>query len=523
MHSNSKGDIRVINYRTNKSNGLQTDVNTNAGTSPLKISLNDPVYNIQIDTLKEPIISSETSPIVVEPIQEQKSVKSIETDSRNEYHLSENSGNASQVTEQVRTNQTEDRKDDVKDEQVTDQVLIIDESITSKQTEFTIPFKKPNSVNGEDFKYNDNEAMKKDIVKAIQNINGDVEQSDPQLNFKSMLSDKPLKIIDTGSIDIERQESYQPSGHGHSNFKNQQLSNKPLRLFGYNPSNFGSLYDTQIDYNRPSQIQQPPNLVNNDYFTGFDSNGDNVKPHAYDSSGMYISQPSSTSQTGNYKGNKKYNIPTPIPTQPLYYYDPNSMIMLPVYTDMIQPTYPIVNKPQPFQQIDSNKNGFNLMQILSGGSFYKGSEQAEGTQQITVKDQITKQEFNKVEKTKPTETYDKSKLQQSVMFYLNPGESPIDFKSIISHPMQIPFGQQPQADCNGQKLRASSGKADKPLQPIPLCSDCVPALGLMGLQSTKSAVIQPKKSTITPQIMPIWNGKNVSKLSYLILPNPITK
>lgn len=524
---NSKEDVRVINYRTNKSNGLQTDINTNSDPLPLKISLNDPVYNIQIDTLKEVITSSESSPIVVEPIQEQNSLKSMDMDSKNEYNL-ESADNITQVTEQVNTNQTEDRKDDLKEEQATDdQILIQEEGITSKQTEFTIPFKKPNPVNGDDIKYNDNEAMKKDIIKVIQNINGGHEQSNQQLNFKNMLSesDKPLKTVSVDLKDIERQKS-SSSSHGHSNFKSQQLSNKPLRLFGYNPSHFGSLYDMQIDYNRQSQIQQPPNLVNQGYFAGFATHGDEVKIQAYDSSGTYISQPSSTSQTVSYKGNKKYNVPAPAPapisTQPLYYYDPNSMIMLPVYTDMIQNTYPIVNKPQSFQsQVDSNKNSLNLMQILSGGNFYKGSEQAEGSQQMPVKDPIIKQEFNKLEK--PSETYDKSKLSQTVMFYLNPGESPIDLKSLISNPIQLPFGQQPQADCNGQKLRVPTVKGDKPLQPIPLCSDCVPALGLMGLPSTKSAVIQQKKSIISPQIMPIWNGKNASKLSYLILPNPITK
>jgi len=372
----------------------------------------------------------------------------------------------------------------------------------------------------------------------IQNINGEHGQSDPRLNFKSTLSDKPLKIVETDSIQMEQQESYQPT-HGHSKFKSQQLSNKPLRLVGYNPSVFGSLYDTQVNYNRPSQIQQPPNLFNQGYFAGFGTHGD-IKQQAYDNSGVYYSQPSSTSpQPGNYKGNKKSNLPTP--TQPLYYYDPNSMVMLPVYTNMIQNDYSITeNKPQPTQpQADSGKNGFNLMQILSGGSFYKGSEQAEGSQQMAVKDSI-KPEYNKFEKSKPIEkhekskplethdkpkpleTQDKLKTPQTLMFYLNPGEPPIDLKSLTSSPMQLTFGQQPQSDCNGKTLKTPTVKSNKPLQPIPLCSDCVPALGFMGLPSTKSAV-QQKKSIATPQVMPIWNGQTVSKLNYLILPTPITK
>ncbi|XP_026812470.1 uncharacterized protein LOC113553364 [Rhopalosiphum maidis] len=538
--ADSNGDIRIVNYRVDKSNGLQTDVNTNVGASPLKISLNNPVYNIQTDILKESTLSSEASPIVVEPLntQEQKSSKPIEMDSRDEYNLAESTEKLTKLTELISTNQTEDRKDDVKDEQVTDQVLIQDEGITIKQTEFTIPFKKPSPVSTDDLKINDDEAIKKDIVKMIQNINGEHGQLDPQLNFKSALPDKPLKMVETDSIEMEQQESYQPS-HGHSKFKSQQLSNKPLRLVGYNPSIFGSLYDTQVNYNRPSQIQQPPNLFNQGYFAGFGTRGD-IKQQAYDNSGIYYSQPSSTSpQPGNYKGNKKSNLPTP--TQPLYYYDPNSMVMLPVYTNMIQNDYSIAeNKPQPPQpQTDSGKNGFNLMQILSGGSFYKGSEQAEGSQQMAVKDSI-KPEYNKFEKSKPIEkhekskplethdkpkpleTQDKSKTPQTLMFYLNPGEPPIDLKSLTSSPMHLTFGQQPQSDCNGKTLKPPTVKSNKPLQPIPLCSDCVPALGFMGLPSTKSAV-QQKKSIATPQVMPIWNGQTVSKLNYLILPTPITK
>jgi len=528
--------LRVENYRVDKFNGLQTDVSTNVGASPFKISLNNPVYNTQTDASKESTLSSEASPIVVEPIntQEQKSSKSIEIDSRDEYNLAEGTDKGIKLTEQVSTNQTEDRKD----EQTTDQILTQDEGITIKQTEFTIPFKKPNPINTEDFKYNDEEAMKKDIVKMIQNINGDHEQSDPQLHFKSTLSNKPLKVVETDTMDMEQQESYQPS-HGQSKFKTQQLSNKPLRLVGYNPSIFGSLYDTQVNYNRPSQIQQPPNSFNQGYFAGFGTHGD-IKHQAYDNSGIYYTQPSLTPQPVSYKGNQKSNLVTP--TQPLYYYDPNSMVMLPVYTNMIQNDYSITEiKPQPTQpQADTGKSGFNLMQILSGGSFYKGLEQAEGSQQMTVKDSI-KPEYNKFEKSKPLETHDKSKPTethdktkpsetqdklkppQTLMFYLNAGEPPVDLKSLTSSPMHLTFGQQPQADCNGKTLKTSTIKANKPLQPIPLCSDCVPALGIMGLPSTKSAVVQQKKSIATPQVMPIWNGQTVSKLNYLILPTPITK
>jgi len=556
--ADSNGDLRIVNYRVDKSNELQTDVNVQNGASPLKISLNNPVYDTQTDISNEPTVSSEVSPIVVEPIntQDQISSKPIEMNSKDEYNMAESTEKATKLTEHVGTNQTEDRKDEVKEEQATDQVLIQDEGITTKQTEFTIPFKKPNPVNTDDFKYNDNEAMKKDIVKMIQNINGDHEQSDPRLNFNSALSDKPLKVVETDSIEMERQESHQPS-HGHSKFKNQQLSNKPLRLIGYNPSIFGSLYDTQVSYNSPSQIQQPPNTFNQGYSAGFGTHGD-IKQHAYDNSGTYYTQPSSTSQPGSYKGSQKSTLQTQ--TQPLYYYDPNSMVMLPVYTNMIQNDYSITeNKPRPTQQqADSGKSGFNLMHILSGGSFYKGSEQADSSQQMTVKDSI-KPEYNKFEKSKPLETHDKFKLlethdkskplethdkskpleahdkskpletqdklkpPQTLMFYLNPGEPPIDLKSLTSSPMHLTIGQQPQADCNGKTLKTPTVKANKPLQPIPLCSDCVPALGYVGLPSTKSAVAQQKKSIATPQVMPIWNGQTVSKLNYLILPTPISK
>jgi len=563
--TDSNGDLRIVNYRVDKSNGLPTDINTKNDASPLKISLNNPAYDTQTDVSNESTMSSESSPIVVEPIstQEPISSKPIEMDSKDQYNLAESTEKVTKLTEHVGTNQTEDRKDDVKDEQATDQVLIQDEGITIKQTEFTIPFKKPNPVNTDDFKYNDNEAMKKDIVKMIQNINGDHEQSDPRLNFNSALSDKPLKIVETDSIEMERQESHQPS-QGHSKFKNQQLSNKPLRLIGYNPSIFGSLYDTQVSYNSPSQIQQPPNTFNQGYSVGFGTHGD-IKQQAYDSSGIHYTQPSSTSQPGSYKGSQK----STLQTQPLYYYDPNSMVMLPVYTNMIQNDYSIIeNKPRPTQQqADSGKSGFNLMHILSGGSFYRGSEQAEGSQQMTVKDS-KKPEYNKFEKSKPLETHDKFKLlethdkskpleahdkskplethdkskpleahdkskpletrdklkpPQTLMFYLNPGEPPIDLKSLTSSPMHLTIGQQPQADCNGKTLKTPTVKANKLLQPIPLCSDCVPALGYLGLPSTKPAAVQQKKSIATPQVMPIWNGQTVSKLNYLILPTPISK
>ncbi|XP_022177310.1 uncharacterized protein LOC111038491 [Myzus persicae] len=547
--ADSNGDMRIVNYRVDKSKELQTEVNTKVDASPLKISLNNPMHDTQTDVPKESTVSKEASPIVVEPLntQEQISSKPIEMNSKDEYNLADITEKATKLTEDiVSTNQTEDRKDDVKDEQATDQVLIQDEGITIKQTEFTIPFKQPNPVNTDDFKYNDDEAIKKDIVKMIQNINGDHEQSDPRLNFNSALSDKPLKVVETDSIEMEKQESYQPS-NGYSKFKSQQLSNKPLRLVGYNPSIFGSLYDTQVNYNRPSQIQQPPNSFNQGNFVGFGTHGD-IKQQTYDSSGIYYSQPSSTSQPGSYKGNQKSTLQTQ--TQPLYYYDPNSMVMLPVYTNMIQNDYSITeNKPRPTQQpAESGKSGFNLMHILSGGSFYKGSEQAESSQQMAVKDSI-KPEHNKFEKSKPLETQDKFKLlethekskplethdkskpletqdkskpQQTLMFYLNPGEPPIDLKSLTSSPMHLTFSQQPQADCNGKTLKSPTVKANKPLQPIPLCSDCVPALGYVGLPNTKSAAVQQKKSIATPQVMPIWNGQTVSKLNYLILPTPIT-
>jgi hypothetical protein len=516
--------LHIVNYHANKSNGLPIDVNNEAGASPLKISLNNQVYKPEIYASKEPIGSSEVSPIIVEPmiIQEQKSSKSMEMDSKDEYHLAETTDKVTQSTEEISSNQTEDRKDDIRDDQSTDQILIQEEEITTKPTEFTVPFTKPHPVNTVDFKYNDNEAMKKDIVKVIQNLNVNQEQYDPHLNFKSPLSDKPLKIVGADSMEKEQQQSHQPS-HGHSNFKSQQLSNKPLRLYGYNPSVFGSLYDMHVDYNRPPQIQQPPNSLNQGQFTGYEAHRDDVKPQTYESSGIHLSQSSSIFQS-DYKENQKYNTPTIKIPQPLYYYDPNAMVMLPIYTNMIPNSYPLVqNKPQPSQsQANSGKNNFNLMHILSGGSFYKGSEQAESSQQLTVKD-IIKQESNKLEKLKPTETHDKSKTPQTVMFYLNPGESQVDLKSFTSSPLQLSYNQQAPHDCNGQNHKTPAVKSDKLLQPIPLCSDCVPALGLMGLSNTKPAEIQQKKSVISPQVMPIWNGQNASKYNYLILPTPITK
>lgn len=547
--ADSNGDVSVVNYRTDKSSGLPAvTVNIREDVSPFKVSLNSPVYiNRQTVASKESNVLR-SSPIVVEPIntQEQKSPKSIEIDSRDEYRVIENVSKATQLTEQVNANQTEDRKDDVKDEQITEQIVIQDEGITNTQTEFTIPFKKPNPVNADDFKDNDDEAIKKNIVKAIQNINEDHEQFDPQINFKSVLSDKPLKIISADSMEKERLESYRPNQEN-SNFKNQQLSNKPLRLFGYNPSIIGSLYDMQTEYNRPSQLQQPPNVNNKGYTASFGIQSDNAKSQTHhDSSGMHFSHQSPTIQTVGHKGNQKSNAPTQ--TQPLYYYDPNSMVMLPIYTNMIQNTYPFADykpfsiQPQPAQPLPTQsqltqlqppqlqaiqpQRGFNLMHILSGGSFHKGSEQAEGSQQTAVKDKesLIKQESNKLENLKPSETYDKSKPPQTVMFYLNPGETPIDLKSLTSSPVQLAFSQQLQADCNGQNSKEPpTVKADNPLQPIPLCSDCVPALGLLGLPSLKLAAIQQKKSIIAPQVMPIWNGYNVSKLNYLILPSPINK
>lgn len=494
--------------------------------------------------------------------QEQKYGKSIQMDSRNEYQLVKSTDKSIPLTAQKSINETEDRKDEIKDEQTTDQISIQDEGTTTiKQMEFTVPFKKPNPVNANDFKFNNNEDIKKEIVKVIQNINGEYEQSDPQLlHFKSVLSNKPLKIFGLNSGEIDQQNHY-----GHSNFKSQQLSNKPLKLFGYNPSTFTSLYDMQANYNRPSQIQQQLTPFNQGYSVGYEIHEDNVKPPTYDNSGIYLAQPNLIFENGNYKENQKYNVPTPT-QQPLYYYDPNSMVMLPIYTNMIQnaypysienkrqqaypfvdnkrpPAYPFIenkpqsvyptveNKPQSARPIvennpqplaDSNKSGFNLMQMLSGGNFYKSSEQTESSQQTMAIKESVKQETNNFEKSK-SETYDKSKPQQTLMLYLNPSETPIDLKSLTSGPIQFTLGQQPQTNCDNKKSKPLPVKTEKPLQPIPLCSDCVPALGLMGLPSTKSTAIQQNKSIGSPQVMPLWNGSNLSKLNYLILPTPITK
>lgn len=557
-------EVRAINYRVDKSNELQADVNGNTNSTPYQISLNNPIYSTQDNDSKELMMSPKTTPIVVEPIgtQEQILSKSIEGDSVNEQKQTESIDKVTQLMEQINSNQTEDRNDDLKYEQATDQVIVQDEDLANTPTEYTIPFKKPNFISAEDFKYISNEAVKQSMVnKVLHNLNEDHEQSNPQLNFKSELSDKPLKIVNADSMETERKESYQPS-HGHSSFKSQQLSNKPLRLFGYNPSVFGSLYDMQLDYNRPSQIQQPPNTFKQGYFAGLKAQSDNnkqqVQPqlqkqtHAYENSGMYISQPQtqtqtqstsaqqeaqaqsydssgiyfshpiSTLQTGDYKGNKKNIVPTP--TQQLYYYDPSSMAMLPVYTNVIQNTYPIAEtKPHPTPQADSNKNGFNLLQILSGGTFYKGPEQSEIIQQTTVKDSIVSQESTKLQKLKPSETtHDKVKPPQTVMFYMNPSNSQVDSKPFTS-PTQLTFGQQPQTDCNGLTHKAPGHKIEKPLQPIPLCADCKPALALLGLPSSRSTVIQQKKSILSPQVLPLWNGQNVSKRNFLVLPNPISK
>lgn len=515
------GEVRFVSYRADKSNGLQMNVDYQNGASPFMISLNNPTYSVpQINTSDEPAASSESSPIVVEPIadtQEQKSLKSIEVDAA----MTESTDKVAQLIEQLSTNRTEDRNDDVKEEQqVTDQIIIQEDDATEKQTEFTIPFKQPNPVSADDFKYdNDDEALKKNIVKVIQNINGGGhdERSDSQMNFKSDISDKPMKIIGTdSSTETERQpqETYRPSQE-HSSFKSQQLSNKPLRLIGFNPSIFGSLYETQPVHNKPSKVQQIPYQQPSN--AGF-HNSEDVKPlNAYDSSGTYVSQQSSNIHAGSHQ---KYTLPL---TQQLYHYDPNSNSMIPVYTtNMIQNMIPVAeSKPQPPPQADSNKNGFNFMQILSGGTFYnKGSEQqADGSQQQTAtKDKVTKHEHNKMEKSKPPPP------QQTVMFVLNPGETPIDLKSFTSSPMQLTFGHQPQADCNNPKHKTPAVKIDKTLQPIPLCTDCVPTLALMGMPNAKpAAAVQQKKSIASPQVIPLWNGKNDSKLNYLILPTPITK
>lgn len=510
----SRRDMKVVSYRTEKSDGLQS--NGNYENLPYRFSLNSPQQNY---TTKELTASSEAPPIVVEPLNtpDQQSSKSDKGDSRNEFQRTESVTNVPHFTEQVNTNQTKDRNDNIKDEPATDQIQIQDDDMAVKKIEFTVPFKKPNPVNTDDFKYVNDETIKQNIVnKVIQNINEDHDQYKSQLSFESPLSDKLLKVVNVDSIETERQ-NYQPSHDGHSNFKSQHLSNKPLRLLGYNPSAVHSLYDMEAHYNLPSQIQQPPSSFIQGYAAGLEAHSDNIRPQSQtqDNSGMYFSQPTSTIHVGNYKGNQKYN-------EPLYYYDPATMSMLPipVYTNMIQNSYSQAeNKPNPTLPADPNKNGFNLMEILSGGSFYKGTEQAEVPQQTAVKGSIVKHESHKLEKVKPSEkvkpldtTNNKIKPLQTLV-YVNPDDTSI----------QLTYGQQPQADCKGQTHKAPALRVDKPLQPIPLCTNCKPALALMGLPSTKLARIQQKKSVASPQIVPLWDGQHVSKFNYLILPNPMTK
>lgn len=513
--------MKAVSYRTEKSNGDHEN-------SPYRISLDNSQQN---DMRKELPSSSVSSPIVVEPLQtqDQKSSRSNEDDSGNEFQRTESVNNVPHITEQLNTNQTEDRNDNIKDEPATDHVLIQDNNTAVKPLQIRIPYKKPDPENADDFKYINEEAMKQSIVnKVIQNIN-EHHDEESQLNFKSSLSDMPLKLVSVDSIETERQKYYPPSPE-QSSPKSQPLSDMPMRLFGYDPSIVGSLYNMQVHYDRPSQIQQPPNTVNQGYKTGLEAHSDDIRPQpqTHDSSGAYFSQPISTIQVGSYKGNQKH-------AEPLYYYDPVSMSMLqlPVYTNMLQNTYlqQQDNKANPTPPINSNKNnGFNLMQILNGGSFYRGTEQAEVSQQTAVKDSIVKQDLHKQEKAKPSEKvkltdtkHNKIRPQQPLMFYMGPDNKPFNLNSFASNPTQFSYGQQPQADCNGQSHKAPALKVDKPLQPIPLCSECNPTLALMGLSSSTSAMIQQKKSSASPQRLPLWDGQHVSKINYLIFPNPITK
>ncbi|XP_050431878.1 uncharacterized protein LOC126840283 [Adelges cooleyi] len=502
----------------------------NAAVSSFSAGQSGPVYKADAQT-----------PIVVQPIDsqaQQKTSKSIDVASKNEESGNKEGASAEQAG-------TEDRQDDDK-EVSQEQVFVQDKDETMKQpTEFTIPFKKPNSVGADDIKYGgaDDEAMKKDIVKVIQNINGagiasyGSEQSDSQLNFKSGLTDKPMKTVNVDSAEADHADGQQQA---HINFKSQQLSNKPLRLFGYNPwSTFGQAYD--VDNNRPPQVAS---AAVGGYYAGYGE--DSVKTLSSFDLGpaySYLTGPTAYQYAGGsgagYKGgSQKYNSAA---AQQLYYYDPSSMLMVPIYTNPISggQTYQTYTEngvnakpqqqPQPQQQPAAQtetgtKKGFNLMQILSGGTFYKGSsEQAEGSQTTAVKDVPTKQEVAKPDKQKLSDEYDKTKQLQTLMLYLNPADGPLDIKSLTSSPIQLMLGQQPpQNDCV-PKTKTPAVK-EKPLQPIPLCSDCVPALGLIGLPNTKSVAIQTKKSSAPqPQVMPIWNGSNISKLNYLILPNPITK
>ncbi|XP_050540860.1 uncharacterized protein LOC126905321 [Daktulosphaira vitifoliae] len=500
---------------------------------------NGPVYNAQTES-QTPIVVESTVPQI-----QQKSSKSIESESNDE------SNKTSEKIDLTVSGRTEDRQDDDDKDSTQEQVYVQDKDESMKQpSEFTIPFKKPNTVGVDDVKYDstDEEVMKKDIVKVIQNINGaglySMDHSNSHSHMKNGMSEKPMKIFNSDSIESDHVDIHSQlnNGESHINFKSQQLSNKPLRLFGYNPfSTVGSTYDMDI---KPQPIL---GNVHGSYFYGDDA-VKNVP--TYDANPMYSYYPPVYQypglSSGGYKGGlSKYNSAA---SQQLYYYDPNSMLMIPIYPNTINGQTGgyqqfmdngINTKPQPSAtQLDMpNKKGFNLMQILNGGTYYKSAiEQAEGSQTTMVKDMPATQESNKQEpiktdKPKAPSDDDKSKPVQTLMLYLSPNDSPLDLKKLSTSPIQLMVSQQPlQNNCSPKNKTPVVKEKPLPL-PIPLCSDCVPALGLIGLPNTKAPIAvqtkisaaSPTTTTPQPQIMPIWNGQNTSKFNYLILPNPITK
>lgn len=362
--SDSNGTIQTVNYITDNSSILQTDINTNASASLFKLFLNNSIHS------KQQINDSENStvlPIYVNPKNIQQ--KPVKVDSRD--HLVESIDNTTQLNEKITTYQPEDRLYDAEDEQVTYQTLIQNDGVTNKKFDTTIPFEKLSPINADDLKYFDDEVLKQSIIKVLHDIK-DSEQSDPKLHLMSLFYTKLLKVTDAMKTKLE--ESCEPK------------LNKPLRLLGYNPETVGSLYNMKVHYNQASQTQQP-------HFPGFDNRSHNVKqPQIY---------ASSTTQPISNQENQKYLAPITY-TQQIYYYDPNTRIMFPIPNNIIKNTYPFVeNKPlkTPPTPAEPRKR-FSLMNFFRGSG--KRSQQMNDSHSIVSFDPQTKVDYKTSDKT-PTD------------------------------------------------------------------------------------------------------------------------
>lgn len=409
--SDSNGTVQTVNYSTDNSSGLQTDIYTNASASLFKLLLNNSIHSNQQINNSE---NSTMLPIYVNPKNtEQKSV-----DSRD--HLVESVDNITQLNEQITTYQPEDRLYDAKDEQVTDQTLFQNDHVTNKEFDITtIPFEKLSPINADDLKYFDDEVLKQSIIKVLQDIK-DREQSDPKLHLMSSFYTKLLKVTD--AMKTKSEKSCEP------------LSNKPLRLLGYNPETVGSLYNMKVHYNQASQTQQP-------HFPEFDNrdHNDNVKqPQIYASSTI---QPISNQE------NQKFMAPL-THTQQIYYYDPNTRVMFPIPNHIIKNTYPFVeNKPlQTLPTPAEPRNRFSFMNFFRRSG--KRSQQMNDSHSIVSFHPQTKVDYKTSNKT-PTDQ-----------------------------------NQQLHVDCNNKKpYMAPTLNPGTSVQTIPLCADCVPNMGYLSYQA----------------------------------------